>query len=214
MMSAMPYPVSTAIEPQLGERNRLTTAFRLVLAIPHLILVGGVGVGFAANSSRRDILSLGGETGLLGSIAFLLAIVSWFTIVITSEHYTPIRRFTGYYLRWRLRALTYLMLLSDIYPPFGDASYPTTLTLEAPTGPRDRVSVALRLIIAIPHFIVLFFVLCAWWVTTVVSWFAILIGGRYPPGLYGFGAGALRWLIRVEAFVLLLVDEYPPFSLT
>ena len=56
--------------------------------------------------------------------------------------------------------------------------------------------------------------LCAWWVTTVVSWFAILIDGRYPPGLYGFGVGALRWLIRVEAFVLLLVDEYPPFSLT
>ncbi len=210
----MPYPVSTAIEPQLGERNRLTTALRLVLAIPHLILVGGVGVGFAANSSRRDLLSFGGETGLLGSIAFLLAIVSWFTIVITSEHYTPIRRYTGYYLRWRVRALAYLMLLTDVYPPFGDGPYPTTLTLEAPTGPRDRVSVGLRLIIAIPHFIVLFFVLCAWWVTTVVSWFAILIGGRYPPALYDFGVGALRWLIRVEAFVLLLVDEYPPFALT
>jgi hypothetical protein len=214
MMSAMPYPVSAAIEPQLVERNRLTTAFRLVLAIPHLILVGGVGVGFAANSSRRDLLSFGGETGLLGSIAFLLAIVSWFTIVITSEHYTPIRRYTGYYLRWRVRALTYLMLLTDVYPPFGDASYPATLALEAPSRPRDRVSVGLRLIIAIPHFIVLFFVLCAWWVTTVVSWFAILMNGRYPPGLYGFGVGALRWLIRVEAFVLLLVDEYPPFSLT
>lgn len=210
----MPYPVSAAIEPQLVKRNRLTTAFRLVLAIPHLILVGGVGVGFAANSSRRDLLSFGGETGLLGSIAFLLAIVSWFTIVITSEHYTPIRRYTGYYLRWRVRALTYLMLLTDVYPPFGDASYPATLALEAPSRPRDRVSVGLRLIIAIPHFIVLFFVLCAWWVTTVVSWFAILIDGRYPPGLYGFGVGALRWLIRVEAFVLLLVDEYPPFSLT
>ena len=84
MMNAMPYPVSTAIEPQLGERDRLTTAFRLVLAIPHLILVGGVGVGFAANSSRRDILSFGGETGLLGSIAFCRD-VSWFTIVITAS---------------------------------------------------------------------------------------------------------------------------------
>jgi hypothetical protein len=214
MMSAMPYPVSTAIEPQLGERDRLTTAFRLVLAIPHLILVGGVGVGFAANSSRRDILSFGGETGLLGSIAFLLAIVSWFTIVITSEHYIPIRRYTGYYLRWRIRALAYLMLLADVYPPFGDAPYPATMVVVEPGPVRDRLSVGLRLIFAIPHFIVLFFVLCAWWVTTVVSWFAILITGRYPPALYGFGVGALRWLIRVEAFVLLLVDEYPPFSLT
>jgi len=61
---------------------------------------------------------------------------------------------------------------------------------------------------------VLFFVLCAWWATTVVSWFAILITGRYPPGLSDFGVGALRWLIRVEAYMLLLVDEYPPFSLS
>jgi Domain of unknown function (DUF4389) len=214
MMNAMSYPVSAAVEPQLGERDRLTTALRLVLAIPHLILVGGVGVGFAANSSRRDLLSFGGETGLLGSIAFLLAIVSWFTIVITSEHYTPIRRYTRYYLRWRVRALAFLMLLADVYPPFGDAPYPATMTLVEPGPVRDRLSVGLRLIFAIPHFVVLFFVLCAWWVTTVVSWFAILITGRYPPAFYGFGVGALRWLIRVEAYMLLLVDEYPPFSLT
>jgi hypothetical protein len=213
MMNAMSYPVSAAVEPQLGERDRLTTALRLVLAIPHLILVGGVGVGFAANSSRRDLLSFGGETGLLGSIAFLLAIVSWFTIVITSEHYTPIRRYTRYYLRWRVRALAFLMLLVDVYPPFGDAPYPATMTLVEPGPVRDRLSVGLRLIFAIPHFVVLFFVLCGWWVTTVVSWFAILGTGRYPPGLYGFGVGALRWLIRVEAYMLLLVDEYPPFSL-
>jgi hypothetical protein len=214
MMSAMSYPVSAAVEPQLGERDRLTIALRLVLAIPHLILVGGVGVGFAANSSRRDLLSFGGETGLLGSIAFLLAIVSWFTIVITSEHYTPIRRYTRYYLRWRVRALAYLMLLVDVYPPFGDAPHPATMTLVEPAQVRDRLGVGLRLILAIPHFVVLFFVLCGWWVTTVVSWFAILITGRYPAELYGFGVGALRWLIRVEAYMLLLVDEYPPFSLS
>jgi Domain of unknown function (DUF4389) len=214
MMSAMSYPVSTAIDPQLGERDRLTTAFRLLLAIPHLILVGGIGIGFAANSTRRDVLSFGGETGLLGSMAFLLAVVSWFTIVITNEHYTPIRRFTRYYLRWRVRALAYLMLLADVYPPFGDAPYPATMALAESSTARDRLSVGLRLLYAIPHFIVLFFVLCGWWVTTAISWFAILITGRYPPALYGFGVGALRWLIRVEAYVLLLVDEYPPFSLS
>ena len=130
------------------------------------------------------------------------------------RHSTPIRRFTRYYLRWRVRALAYLMLLADVYPPFGDAPYPATMELVEPGAVRDRLSVGLRLLFAIPHFIVLFFVLCAWWVTTVISWFAILITGRYPPSLYGFGVGALRWLIRVEAYVLLLVDEYPPFSLS
>ena len=212
MMGAMPYPVSTSLEPQLAKRDRLTTAFRLILAIPHLLLVGGVGIGFAANSRRPDAISFGGETGLLGSIAFLLAIVSWFTIVIASEHYTAIRRYTHFYLRWRVRALAYLMLLADRYPPFGDGPYPIALTFDAPEQARDRLTVALRLILAIPHFIVLFFVLCAWWVTTVVAWFAIVMTGRYPAGLYRFGAGALRRLIRVEAYTLLLVDDYPPFS--
>jgi hypothetical protein len=81
-------------------------------------------------------------------------------------------------------------------------------------GPRDRLTVALRILLAIPHFIVLFFVVFAWWVTSIVAWVAILLTGAYPQGLYDFGVGALRWLLRVEAYMLLLVDDYPPFSLT
>ena len=211
----MAYPISTTIERQLSDRNRLTTAFRLILAIPHLILVGGVGAGFAFyNSGGRNATTLGGETGLLGSIASLLAIVSWFTLVFVGEHYTPIRRYTRFYLRWRVRALAYFMLLADRYPPFGDGPYPAALVFDEPGRPRDRLSIGLRLILAIPHFIVLFFILFLWWVTTIIAWFAILITARYPPGLYDFGAGAMRWLIRVEAYLLLLVDDYPPFSMT
>jgi hypothetical protein len=213
MMSAMPYPVSVSVEPLLTQRNRLTTAFRLILAIPHLILVGGVGVGFAYNSSRNNAVSLTGETGILGTFAFLLAIVSWFTIVLGGEHIKAIREYTRFYLRWRVRALSYVMLLEDRYPPFGDAPYPASLTVEDPPLPRNRLTVGLRLLLAVPHYIVLFFVLCAWWVTTVVSWVAILITAQYPRGLYNFGVGALRWLLRVEAYLLLMVDEYPPFSL-
>jgi hypothetical protein len=46
-----------------------------------------------------------------------------------------------------------------------------------------------------------------------VAWFVILFTGSYPQGLFDFGVGALRWLLRVEAYLLLLIDEYPPFSL-
>jgi hypothetical protein len=53
----------------------------------------------------------------------------------------------------------------------------------------------------------------AWGITTVIAWFAILFTGRYPEGLYRFGVGVLQWNLRVEAYVLLLRDEYPPFSL-
>ena len=210
----MPYPVSLSIEPQLTNRNRLTTAFRIVLAIPHLILVGGVGLGLAVSGGGNNKTSLTVETGLLGAMAWILAIVSWVTILIGGEHINAIRRFTRFYLRWRVRALAYLMLLTDAYPPFGEGPYPTTLAAIDPCEPRSRLTVGFRIILGIPHFIVLMFLIFAWWVTAVVAWFLILISGAYPRGLYAFGVGAMQWLIRVEAYMLLLVDDYPPFSFT
>ena len=73
--------------------------------------------------------------------------------------------------------------LADAYPPFGDAPYPAAIDIADPLEPRDRLSVAFRLVLAIPHFIVLVFVLCAWGITTILAWFVILITGRYPRGL-------------------------------
>ena len=207
MMSAMAYAVSVDVDPRLTNRNRLTTAFRLILAIPHLILVGGLGFGAAYRGA-----STSSEAGLLGAVALVLAIISWFTIVITGTHVIGIRQFTTFYLRWRVRAIAYLFLLQDQYPPFGDDAYPASCTVTDPAGPRDRLGVGLRLLLAIPHFVVLFFLVCAWWITTIVAWFAIVLTGSYPSGLYDFGFGLLRWLIRVEAYALLLVDDYPPFS--
>jgi hypothetical protein len=208
----MPYPVSVSVEPSFANRNRLTTAFRLILAIPHLILVGGLGFGFATQGDSRT--TVGSETGLLGAVAIFLSIVSWFTIVFAGTHIAGIREFTSFYLRWRVRALAYFLLLEDAYPPFGDAPYPASIQLVDSAAPRDRLTVAFRLILAIPHFVVLFFVLLAWCVTTIAAWFAILFTGNYPRALYDFGVGALRWRMRVESYVLLMVDEYPPFSLT
>jgi hypothetical protein len=209
----MPYPVSVSVEPSLTGRNRLTTAFRLILAIPHLILVGGIGLGSVA-SHREGRTTFGSEGGLLGAVAFFLAIVSWFTLVFAGRHIVEIRQFTSFYLRWRVRAIAYFMLFEDAYPPFGDGPYPASIEVVAPPEPRDRLSVGFRLFLAIPHIIVLFFVLLAWAFTTLLAWFSILFTGNYPQGLYEFGVGALRWRLRVEAYMLLMVDEYPPFSLT
>jgi hypothetical protein len=206
----MTYPVAVSLEPALTNRNRLTTAFRLVLAIPHLILVGGIGLGLAAQGDRRTTV---GEGGLLGAVAIFLAIVSWFTILLTGTHLPGIRQFTAFYLRWRVRAIAYFMLLEDAYPPFGDGPYPASIQIADPVQARNRLSVGLRILFAIPHLLVLFFVLIAWAVTTIVAWFAILFTGGYPQSLYEFGVGVLRWRLRVEAYVLLMVDEYPPFSL-
>src|SRR2546430_52468 len=145
----MAYPVSVAVEPSLANRNRLTTAFRLILAIPHVILVGGVGLGFAFR--HGSMATVGGEGGLLGAVASFLAIVSWFTIVFTGTHMIGIRQFTSFYMRWRVRAIAYLMLLEDEYPPFGDAPYPASIEIVDPAGPRNRLTVGFRILLAIPH---------------------------------------------------------------
>jgi hypothetical protein len=204
----MAYPVTVSVTPQLANRNRLTIAFRLILAIPHLFLVGGLGIAVSVRSTSE---SLGGHGGVLGFVAFILAVVSWLTLVFGGTHITAIRQFTTFYMRWRVRALAYLMLLRDEYPPFGEAPYPAAYDLVDPTT-RERLSVAFRLILAIPHFIVLAFLLFAWWIVSVFAWFLILITGAYPGGLYSFSVGCLRWMLRVESYTLLLVDEYPPFS--
>ena len=208
----MSYPVDVRVDPSLTGRNRLTTFFRFILAIPHMLLVGTAGMGVAWGS--RHSVNTGAEGGLFGAIAFCLAIVNWFVILITGVEVTGIRQFTLMYLRWRARALAYVNLLTDQYPPFGDAAYPASFLIEEPPpGPRDRLSVALRLILAIPHLILLVFVTIAWGFVTIASWFIILFTGMLPQGLAQFSIGALRWRLRVDAYMLLLVDEYPPFSL-
>jgi hypothetical protein len=210
----MAYPISVLIVPRIANRNRLTTAFRIVLALPHIILVGGVGTA-ALSIGSLESLSLGSSNGILGAIASLLAIVSWFTIVFSGRHVEGIRQFTRFVLQWRARSMAYLMLLVDEFPPLGGGGgdYPVSLQIVDPAGERDRLEVGLRLILLIPHFIVLFFVLCAWWVATIVAWFAILFTGAYPAWLAAFAAGALRWVMRVDGYLMLMVDEYPPFTM-
>ena len=104
------------------------------------------------------------------------------------------------------------MLLQDAIRRSATTPYPASLAFVEPEGPRRRLSVGFRLILIIPQLIVVGLLTIAWWVTSFVAWLAILFTGNYPEGLYEFGVGVLRWFIRVEAYLLLLVDEYPPFS--
>jgi hypothetical protein len=99
------YPVRVVVSPQFDGRNRLTTAFRPILAIPHAILTGPVYWSYRT-----------GGVGLLGAAAYVLAIVSWFTLLVTGQHLQGARDFALYYLRWRTRALAYMALLVDPYP--------------------------------------------------------------------------------------------------
>jgi hypothetical protein len=205
------YPVVFDVERQLSDRNRLTTGFRFVLAVPHVLLVGGAGLGLGFGGAGFGWRSSG---SVLGTAATAMAVIAWFALVFAAVHPRGLWDFAGFYLRWRARSVPYLMLLRDEYPPFGDGAYPTTFEVEWPAGQRDRLSIGLRIFYAIPHVIVLVFLNIAWVLTSIVAWFAILFTGRYPAGLYEFAVGVLRWDLRVEAYLLLMRDEYPPFTLS
>jgi hypothetical protein len=209
------HPVDVHIGPSMTHRNRLTTAFRPVLAIPHLLLVGAP-LAAAFTWMQRDgdgSLEWGAAGGVLGAVAAVCAFIAWFAIVFTGRYPEGLRDLAVFYLRWRVRATAYVTLLRDEYPPFGEGEYPAQLDLDNPMMMPDRVTVAFRIILAIPHLIAVWALTLAWGVTSIVAWFAILFTGRYPASLYRFGVGVFRWNTRVEAYLLLLHDEFPPFSL-
>ena len=197
------YPVSFDVEPQTTDRNRLTTGFRFILAIPHVLIAGSPGsVGLGANSA----------TGVFGAVASICAFLAWFAILFTGRYPRGLWDLAKMYMGWRANVVAYTALLRDEYPPFGGGPYPVTFAVDYPEQ-SNRLSVAFRLVLAIPQLIVLLFVLLAWVVTVVIAWFVILFSGRYPEGLYSFGVGVQRWTLRVQAYLLLMRDEYPPFSL-
>lgn len=208
--------VALHVEEKLEERDRLTVAFRIILAIPHLLLVGGpMAATLWWGWSTREGLSyeLGAGGGVLGAVAAVSAVIAWFAILFTGRYPEGLRGLVVYYLRWRVRAVAYTALLRDEYPPFGDGLYPAELELAPAPGERRLLTVAFRVILAIPHIIAVWVLGIAWAVTSVVAWFSILFTGRYPGALYRFGVGVLRWNVRVDAYILLLYDDYPPFSL-
>jgi len=80
------------------------------------------------------------------------------------------------------------------------------------TESRNRLTTLVRLLLAVPHYVVLFFYGVAAFVAVVVAWFALVFTGRWPAGLYDFVGGFARWSARLQAYAYLLVDPYPPFD--
>lgn len=116
-------------------------------------------------------------------------------------------------LVWRMRV--FLLLLTDRYPATDDEQS-VHITIEYPDAEKElkRGLPLVKWILAIPHYIVLFFFSMVIWFVTIFAWFAILFTGKYPRELFDFVVGYERWYLRVWTYVALLTtDKYPPFSL-
>ena len=205
------YPVRLAIDYPDRDLNRATTFFRLIVAIPILIVLAVVsGDGGNASWDRgKDYMEFGATAGGLLFLAPLLLILFrqkyprwWFDWNLNL-------------LRFQTRVFAYLALMDDRYPST-DEDQAVHIDIDYPDAQRDlnRWLPLVKWLLAIPHFIVLFFLAIAAFLVVIFAWFAVLFTGRYPRSLFDFVEGVFRWGTRVEGYALLLVtDRYPPFSL-
>lgn len=158
----------------------------------------------------------------LGIVSEVIALISWFAIVFTGRLPEGLANVQVMYLRYSLRVATYYGFLREEYPPFSFATTPADpgddprvrVDLVPKLEDRNRLTVAFRLILAIPHLLVLALLGVALFVVGVIAFFAVLFTGRWPAGLRDFALGVGRWWLRANAYFLLLTDEYPPFELS
>ena len=204
------HPVRFSVDYPDRNLDRLTTAFRIFTVIPIAIVLGTIG-GYSGGydgSGDAETIAIGG-TGLL----FLPPLL----MIVFREKYPR------WWYEWNLELLrftnrvgTYAALMSDRYPSTDERQW-VHLDLPYPDVRRDlnRWLPLVKWFLAIPHYIVLFFLYLGLIVVVILAWFAILFTGRDPRGLFEFVEGVIRWHNRVVGYAWILVsDRYPPFSLS
>jgi hypothetical protein len=201
------YPVQFDVEYPTRPLNRLSTAFRIFLAIPILIVLGMVSgeALHGRNESSGYTLAAGG--GLL----FLPLVLM---ILFRQKYPRWWYDWNLNLLRFSNRVTAFLALLDDRYPST-DEEQSVRLDFPYPDARQlNRWLPLVKWLLAIPHYVVLFFLAIAAVVAVIVAWFAILFTGGYPRSLFDFVVGVLRWSNRVTGYAFVLVtDRYPPFRL-
>src|SRR5215475_8466820 len=202
------YPVQFSVEYPDRDLNRLTTFFRLFVAIPILIVAGFVGGHEASYASSNGGWAVAGGTGGFLFAAPLLMILCR-------------QKYPRWWFDWNLelvrfsnRVGVFLALMDDTYPAT-DEHQAVRLDYPYPDAKTDlnRWLPLVKWLLAIPHYFVLAILWLAAFFTIIFAWFAILFTGRYPRGIFDYLVGVGRWTNRVSAYALLLVtDRYPPFS--
>ncbi len=212
------HPFSFEVEPAYLGRKRLTGACRFLLALPHIVFTGGPSLLGMVIAPLLVLVGLAPLTiplsiGALGVIAILTTVMSWSGILITGRQARNLREFTIFFVNWRAKTIAYTTLLRDEFPSFGFGNYSASLTNPLPPPTRNRLTVALRLPLLIPHLPMLVILNAALTFVSLLAWATVALFGRYPQPLYEFSTGVLRYSFRVETYLLLLHDDFPPLRL-
>jgi hypothetical protein len=202
------YPATLIIDYPDRPLNRLTTFFRIFTVIPIAIILVLV-------SSRNFDWSRANGWDWQYAAGGILFLATLFMILFR-------QKYPRWWFDWNIalvkfgtRVATYIGLLTDVYPST-DEEQAVHIEIPYPDVPKDlnRWLPLVKWFLAIPHYIILAFLVIAAIVCVVIAWFAILFTGRYPRGLFDFVVGVSRWGLRVAAYAFLLTtDRYPLFSL-
>jgi len=172
------------------ELSRLLIFFKWLLAIPHFIILYALGV-----------------------VQSVITIIAFFAILFTTRYPEGLFKIAVGVMRWQANLYAYILLLRDDYPPFSweSGEYPLTLEVEYPDT-LNRWLPLIKWLLIIPNLIVFMIVALVAYFLIFIAWFAILFTGKFPRGMFDFVVGTMRWSLRVNAYIYLMRDEYPPFS--
>jgi hypothetical protein len=200
------FPVTLQVDYPDKDLNRLTSVFRLILIIPiGIILLLVSGPGWGSEQAWRFPMVAG---GILFLPTLLMILFRW--------------KYPRWWFDWNLalsrfglRVGAFFCLLTDAYPST-DEEQSVHLEMRYPDVQKE-LKAGLPLVkwfLAIPHYVVLAFLIVGAVGAVIIAWFAILFTARYPRALFDFVVGVMRWCTRVSAYAFVLVtDLYPPFSL-
>jgi Domain of unknown function (DUF4389) len=183
------YPIAYEAD-YVRERNRLTTFFRLILAIPWIIVAY-----------------------IYEIAAFVVVVIAWFALVILGCYPQWAYDFNVGALRFFTRAFAWLYLQTDQFPPFGigpDPTYPVRLQVAPRAEKQSRLKALFRIILAIPLFFLAYAINFLQTGAAIVAWLTIVFRGYQPAGIHNALAFANAWHARTFGYLLLLRDEYPP----
>jgi hypothetical protein len=205
------YPVQFSVDYPDRPLNRLTTLFRIFVVIPIAIVLAAVTpttYQWGSYGSNTYVISVGA-----GGLLFLAPLLM---ILFRQKYPRWWFDWNRELLRFSNRVTVYLSLMDDHYPST-DEEQSVHLNFPYPDVPKDlnRWLPLVKWFLAIPHYVVLFFLEIGAIVAVIIAWFAILFTGRYPKPLFDFVEGVIRWQNRVVGYAFLLVtDQYPPFRLS